>query len=317
MTIVVVGEGMIELSPAGQPRAWTLAYGGDTLNTAIHLARLGHDVGFLTALGSDPFSDQLRTAWVGEGLRREFLLADPARRPGLYAISNDHRGERQFTYWRSDSAARQVFALPGSADVIAAAARADLLVFSMISLAILPAAGRAALLDLARAVRANGGRVAFDTNFRPALWPDIEDARAAYRDALAVADIGLPTLEDEEALRGAETETGADAANAILDGWARAGVGEVALKRGADGCLVNGTLVRPAAVLSPVDTSGAGDAFNAGYLHARLGDQAPRAAARAGHELAGWVVMQRGAIPDRTAGAPYGQMIGPTNMDRP
>lgn len=311
MTIVVVGEGMIELSPAGQPRAWTLAYGGDTLNTAIHLARLGHEVGFMTALGSDPFSHQLRTAWVGEGLRPEFLLTDPSRRPGLYAISNDHRGERQFTYWRSDSAARQVFALPGSADVIAAAARADLLVFSMISLAILPAAGRAALLDLARAVRANGGRVAFDTNFRPALWPDMEDARAAYRDALAVADIGLPTLEDEEAL------TGAAAANAILDGWARAGVGEVALKRGADGCLVDGALVRPAAVLLPVDTSGAGDAFNAGYLHARLGDQAPRAAARAGHALAGWVVMQRGAIPDRTADAPYRQMIGPTNMDRP
>jgi 2-dehydro-3-deoxygluconokinase len=311
MTIVVVGEGMIELSPAGQPRAWTLAYGGDTLNTAIHLARLGHDVGFLTALGSDPFSDELRAAWVGEGLRPEFLLTDPARRPGLYAISNDHRGERQFTYWRSDSAARQVFALPGSADAIAAAVQADLLVFSMISLAILPAAGRAALLDLARAVRANGGRIAFDTNFRPALWPDMEEARVAYRDALAVADIGLPTLEDEEALTGTGT------ANAILYGWARAGVGEVALKRGADGCLVDGMLVRPAAVLSPVDTSGAGDAFNAGYLHARLGHHAPRAAARTGHELAGWVVMQRGAIPVPTADAPYRQVIGPTNMDRP
>lgn len=311
MTIVVVGEGMIELSPAGQPRAWTLAYGGDTLNTAIHLARLGHDVGFLTALGSDPFSHELRAAWVGEALRPEFLLTDPARRPGLYAISNDHRGERQFTYWRSDSAARQVFALPGSAGAIAAAARADLLVFSMITLAILPVAGRAALLDLARAVRRNGGRVAFDTNFRPALWPDIDDARAAYRDALAVANIGLPTLEDEEAL------TGAGAAEAILDGWARAGVDEVALKRGADGCLVDGALVRPATVLSPVDTSGAGDAFNAGYLHARLCGQAPHVAARAGHELAGWVVMQRGAIPNRTPDAPYDRIIGPTNMDRP
>ncbi|WP_375271482.1 sugar kinase [Sphingomonas sp.] len=311
MTIIVVGEGMIELAPAGEARAWTLAYGGDTLNTAIHLARLGHDVGFLSALGSDPFSDDLRAAWVGEGLRPEYLLTDPARRPGLYAISNDHRGERHFTYWRSDSAARQVFALPDSAGAIAAAARADLLVFSMISLAILPSAGRAALLDLARAVRTNGGRVAFDTNFRPALWPDLEAACAAYRDALAVSDIGLPTLEDEEAL------TGVAAADTIVDGWMRAGVGEVALKRGADGCLVDRTLVPPAAVLSPVDTSGAGDAFNAGYLHARLNHHAPLAAARAGHELAGWVVMQRGAIPDLTAEAPYALMTGRTNMDRP
>jgi 2-dehydro-3-deoxygluconokinase len=49
--------------------------------------------------------------------------------------------------------------------------------------------------------------------------------------------------------------------------------------------------------LSPVDTSGAGDAFNAGYLHARLSGATPTEAANEGHRLAGWVVMRPGAIP--------------------
>lgn len=295
--VVAVGEGMIELAPAGG--AWRLAYGGDTLNTAIHLARLGGEVGFLSALGSDPFSDDLRAAWTGEGLAPDLLLTDPARRPGLYAISNDAQGERHFTYWRGDSAARRVFDLPESAAAVTRAGAADLLVFSMISLAILPAAGREALLDLARAVRRRGGRVAFDTNYRPALWPDLAAAQDAHRQALAVTDIGLPTVEDEAALIGCAE------AGAIVDWWTRAGVGEVALKRGADGCVVDGALVAPPEALTPVDTSGAGDAFNAGYLHARLAGQPPRVAAQAGHVLAGWVVMQRGAIPDDAPGSPY------------
>lgn len=296
---VVVGEGMVELSGDGAG-GWRLGQGGDTLNTALHLARLGNDVAYMTALGDDPFSARLRDGWAAEGVDTGLVLTDPARRPGLYAITNDADGERHFTYWRSDSAARGVFALPGTDRAVAAvAAEADLLLFSMISLAILPPEGREALFALARAVRARGGRVAFDTNYRPALWPDVATARAVHRAALSLADIGLPTIEDEVALTGA----GDDAA--VLAEWRAAGVAEVVVKQGADGCIVDGALVVPPARLNPVDTSGAGDAFNAGYLHARLAGAMPRDAALAGHRLAGWVVMNRGAVPAVADDAPY------------
>ncbi|WP_368039768.1 sugar kinase, partial [Sphingomonas bacterium] len=175
--IVVVGEGMIELS-GGAPAGWRLGFGGDTLNTAVHLARLGGEVAFMTAIGDDPFSDDLRRAWAGEGVDTALVLTDPDRRAGLYAITNDPDGERHFTYWRGEAAARRLFALPGTDAALALAEGADLLVFSMISLAILPAAGRRALFDLADQVRARGGRVAFDSNYRPALWPDADEARA-------------------------------------------------------------------------------------------------------------------------------------------
>ena len=307
--IVVVGEGMVELAPgegaggAGAAGEWRVGHGGDTLNIAIHLARLGHDVAFLTALGTDPFSAGLRRAWEGEGLDARAILTDPVRRAGLYAITNSPDGERQFTYWRADSAARALFAQPGADAAVERAGDAALLIFSMISLAILPPEGRDALLALAQRVRAHGGRVAFDTNYRPALWPDTATARAVHARAASLCDIALPTLEDEVALTGAAT------ADDVLAAWRAAGVAEVVLKLGAEGCRIADRIVAPPQRLAPRDTSGAGDAFDAGYCHARLAGLAPADAARAGHRLAAWAVMRRGAIPPRDADAPYANLL--------
>lgn len=298
MRIVVAGEGMIEVAKAPDG-GWRLGHGGDTLNTAIHLARCGHDVAYATALGADAESVELRRQWTAEGLDTALIPTDPARGPGLYLIRTGFDGERSFTYWRDDSAARAMFDLPGSAAMIAAAARADWLVYSLITVAVLPDAARARLFDLCRMVRTNGGKVVFDGNYRARLWPDAATAIAARDAALACCDIGLPTLDDERLLGAAD-------AAGVVRHWQGHGVGEVVVKLGAAGCrLGDGTIVAPPEVLAPVDTSGAGDAFNAGYLDARIAGADPAAAALAGHRLAGWVVRQTGAIPARTATAPY------------
>jgi 2-dehydro-3-deoxygluconokinase len=283
---------MLELSQDGE--SWQLAYGGDTLNTAIHLARAGVDTAFLTALGTDPFSADLKRRWAAEGLDTSLVLADPLRNPGLYAITCDAAGERSFTYWRNDSAARQVFACEGIDDALASAAQADLLAFSLVSLAVLPPDSRDALLALARKVRERGGQVAFDGNYRPRLWPDAATARTSRDAAIALATIGLPTLEDE-VLLGSANDPAAVAAH-----WQSLGCAETVVKLGADGCrLPDGRIIAPESMLAPVDTSGAGDAFNAGYLAARLTGAALEQAARGGHALAGWTIMRRGAIPAR------------------
>ncbi len=296
--IVVIGEGMLELS-SRKDEHWTLGYGGDTLNTAVHLSRLGQQVAFVTALGCDPFSQSLRTDWAREGLDLSLLRTDPDRRPALYAITTDELGERTFTYWRNDSAARQMFALGDNADVLAAGEQADLLYFSMISLAILPPDGRETVLDLCARVRRRGGRVAFDSNYRPALWVNADVARAVHARAIALADIGLPTREDERAL------TGLDNPVAIERMWRDRGVGEVVVKLGGDGCFAGGA-VRPVPTrIVPVDTTGAGDAFNAGYLAARMIGRDVAESVLAGHRLAGYVISRRGGIPAVSANAPY------------
>ena len=168
--IAVIGEGMLELTL--QDGAWRVGTAGDALNVAAHLARFGHAVDFITALGADAISAHLRQAWAAEGLGMDHVLTDPSRGPGLYAVSVDPTGERSFTYWRSESAARALFSLPGIEVALAAAGRAELLYFSLVSLAVIPPWGRDRLLKLCADVRAAGGSVAFDTNYRPRLWSD-------------------------------------------------------------------------------------------------------------------------------------------------
>lgn len=293
MRIVCVGEAMLELSRAGD--GWRLGYGGDTLNTAIHLARLGHDVAYMTALGTDRFSEQLRRDWAAEGLDTSLVLTHPTRHAGLYAIDTDPAGERSFTYWRGESAAREMFRLADDAAVRQRAiAGCDLFYHSLITAAILPDNGRVALMLMASSVRENGGRVAFDGNYRPRLWPDAQAAQVMRDAAARTATIGLPTLEDERLLSGAES------ADAVAAHWQRLGCSEVVVKLGAEGCrLPDGTVAAPEAVADPVDTTGAGDAFNAGYLDARLRGASPAEAAQEGNRLAEWTIMRPGAIPPR------------------
>lgn len=296
--VTVIGEAMLELS-RGTGDSWNLRYGGDVINTAIHLARSGDTVRLASALGADPMSAELCAAWEAEGVDTSLVLRAADRLPGLYAIETDATGERSFHYWRGEAAARRMFDLPGSAEMVARAAQSDLLYFSLITLAILPDAGREALLDLCANVRANGGKVAFDGNYRARLWSDAATA-CHWRDrAIAVSDMGLPTLADE-------VEMGA--ADDAQDAAARWGAGEgreVVVKLGGDGCLVDGTIVPIPQRVPVIDSSGAGDAFNGGYLHARLAGATPVDAALAGHRLAGWNIGRRGAIPARDGDAPY------------
>jgi 2-dehydro-3-deoxygluconokinase len=285
--IVCVGEAMLELSRQGD--GWRLGYGGDTINTAIHLARAGHDTAYLTALGGDPFSAEIKERWQAEGLDVSLVLTHPSANIGLYAIATDDQGERSFTYWREASAARAMFALDGIDVALAEAETADLLYFSLITLAILPPEGRERLLALARRAR----RVAFDSNYRPRLWPSAEEARDARDAAIAVSDIGLPTLEDEAQLLSAPWGEDLVAAH-----WEELGCAETVVKLGAQGArLPDGRILAPERALDPVDTSGAGDAFNAGYLAARIDGARIEAAVMAGHALAGWTIMRPGAIP--------------------
>lgn len=180
---------------------------------------------------------------------------------------------------------RDLFSLPGINAALAEAEKADLVVYSLITLAILPEAARTRLLAL-------NARVAFDSNYRPRLWPDATTAATVRDAAIARASIGLPTLEDEIQMSGETT------ADAVGLNWQSRGCIETVVKMGVMGCrLPVGDIIAPTKRLSPIDTSGAGDAFNAGYLHARMFGATPTEAAKEGNYLAGQVLNHPGAIP--------------------
>ena len=288
--IACIGECMIELreQPDG---TLTRGFGGDTLNTAIYLARLGVAVDYVTALGDDTWSDDMVAGWQAEGVGTGLVRRLPGRLPGLYIIQTDPEGERRFHYWRDGAAARLLFDLPDAPALVEALSSYDLLYVSGITLSILGETGRAGLLAALDRARARGGRVAFDTNFRPRGWPDHEVARALYRQAFARSDIVLASTEDLTPLFGpkGEVELSRHAAQAER---------VLKLARPAVQVMQNGeaVLVEAEPVARVTDTTAAGDSFAAAYLVSRLAGRSVTDAARAGHRLAGAVVGHSGSI---------------------
>lgn len=292
--VVAIGECMIELTGSFGGAA-RIGFAGDSFNTALYLARLGEGVAYLTALGTDPFSTEMQAEWEREGLATHLVLRDPDRLPGLYAVRTDAAGERSFYYWREASAARRLFTLPGIDAALVAAAGAQLLYVSGITLSLFPAAERDRLGGLAASVRAAGGDVAFDPNYRPRGWASPAEARAAFATFADHVSIALPTFDDEAALHGDISPS------ATLVRWQALGAREVIVKQGADGCLTAQGPVPARTGVIAIDTTGAGDAFNAGYLAARRRGHDGVAAAAFGTALAGEIVRHRGAIMPRSA----------------
>jgi 2-dehydro-3-deoxygluconokinase len=298
-----MGECMIELSELDD-RTLGLGYAGDVYNVAVALARWGTEVAFVSRLGDDHYSEAMLEDWRAEGLDTSLTDRLAGYTPGLYMIRTDERGERSFTYWRSASPARELLADDAHAEhVRAGLAGTDWLLLSGISLSLLSAGAHARLLALLDALTAAGTRVAFDTNYRPIGWPDAETARERMDDVLARTALALPTLDDEQTLHGDRD------ARHTLRRLAAHGVEEAAVKLGPDGALVLADGVAEHVPAEPdvevVDTTGAGDAFDAGYLHGRLAGLAPADAAREGNRLAAATLRHRGAI------VPAEEMPGP------
>lgn len=306
-TFVAVGECMLEMSAADHD--WTLSCGGDTFNTAVHVARWGWSSRFLTALGSDPFSRRMLQQWVDEGLNTSLVLTHPSRLPGLYAIETDDSGERRFHYWRGQSAARAMFDLPNVDDALVAAQDAGLLHLSGITLSLFDDPGRLRLGRLAADVRVRGGRVSFDSNYRPAVWHDRDAARRAITALAPYVSVALVSFDDERELWGDED------ASATIQRWQRLGVPEVVVKDGSRGAWISDgaavVLVPTPSRLAAVDTTGAGDAFNAGYLAAAPFTERMRAV-MVGHLTAGVTVRHRGAIPPPSKIGTLGSLIEQT-----
>jgi 2-dehydro-3-deoxygluconokinase len=296
--ITAIGEAMLELSGPSL-EAQQLRFAGDTLNTAVSLARLGIAAAYVTALGRDPFSEAMVNQWHSEGLNIDAVARIGSALPGLYAIQTDADGERSFYYWRKDSAARQMLDGDGVVAVQQALAGGHWIYLSGITLAILEGERRQRLLSLLRDAADQGQVIIFDPNYRPSLWDSEAQARSALMEVSSLVHTVLPTFADDRALFGDVTPR--DTAARYID----AGANEVVVKCGPDPAWIYhaGThhQVAPPASVMAVDSSGAGDAFNAGYIAARLRGRTPVEAASAGHRLAAVTLQFRGAIAPRSA----------------
>ncbi len=301
LDFLCIGEPLAEFTndPA-TPDLFHRRLGGDTLNAAIYLARLRPDlrVGYLSRLGEDGMSRWMRETIAREGVEVEGIAAEPTGSPGLSFIATDATGERSFTYWRDQAPARRMFGTDGTE--VAALGQARVLLLSGITLAILPVEARARLLAELDALRQRGVTVAYDTNYRPRLWRDRAEAAEWTERALAVTSLALPSLDDLAALWEevdpeavmARCETHAPGMVVLTTG------GGAVLARDASGAALQVALPAPVAA---VDTTAAGDSFDAALLSALQRGKPLEAAILDGARLASCVVCYPGAIIPRDA----------------
>lgn len=289
---VAVGEAMLELAPV-DGGLYRIGYAGDTFNTVWHAAQLlgtRARAGFVSRIGTDSLSTRFALEAEADGLDISGIARDPERQMGLYLIELDG-AERSFHYWRQVSAARRLADDPEGLE--AALAGADLVHVSGITLAILLPGARDALFAVLDARRKAGARIAFDPNIRPRLWPSPQVTRDAVTRMLVRTDIALPSFDDESALWGDANP------QATIDRLRDLGVAEVVVKDGPHPVsFVSGGargVIDTPIVASIRDTTGAGDAFNAGYLASRLLDRPPTGAIAAGQSLAAAVLATPGA----------------------
>ncbi|WP_394155329.1 sugar kinase [Loktanella salsilacus] len=258
-----IGECMVEMAPGDAPGAFQMGFAGDTFNTAWYMRALRPDIAtqYFTKVGTDAVSDAMLKKMTDAGIDVSHVVRSKTRTVGLYMISLD-QGERSFSYWRSQSAARQ---LADDTQALAQAmGAADLIYLSGITIAILDPAGRDALLDAIQSARRHGKTVAFDSNLRPRLWANQKQMTSAVMRFAQACDIVLPSFDDEAAYFGDAT------IQDTLDRYRTAGATTVVVKNGAGQVLYwhagqSGT-VTPPPVPHIVDTTSAGDSFNAGFF---------------------------------------------------
>lgn len=284
--LVSVGECMVELRARESLRTATelqRSYGGDTLNTLVTASRLGLRTAFISRVGNDPFGEGMRRAWEVEGVNVEAAPLVSGEN-GVYFI-HVQDSEREFTYRRAGSAASQLSPSDIPEPLIAAT---KVLLISGITQAI-SANAQAATLYAARLAREHHVYVAYDPNYRPALWQSRGGLKAAWRacqEVLPFTDLLLPSHPADDVLM------------TDLADWH----GVQVSKRGAEGAILRGAsgdTVIPASPVTVTDSTGAGDAFNAGLISGLLEGRTLSEAVTFAHRVAGIGLRYPGAIPPR------------------
>lgn len=305
--IYLFGECMIELMSASQdnstttlPKAMKQSFAGDVFNTAVYLKRLFSDldVNLVTTVGQDHFSESMVQYFEDEKLGTKHVFRSEDKFPGLYAIKLDEKGERSFTYWRENSAARTVMN-DIDESVFEQLSQGDIFFFSGISLGVILPNDREKFWKMLIKLKTAGVKIAFDLNYRPKLWASANEAKEQFTLAFEAADILLPGVDDFAAIFGLDTVEN------IIAYFEHFDYEELVIKNGEKNvfCLssTGQEIVDVTPISNVVDTTSAGDSFNGGYLGARMKGYSITDSVELANKTAGFVIQHHGAIVDKTA----------------
>ncbi len=288
LDLVGIGECLVEFSDVSEGQ-YQVGYSGDVLNALAAAGRLGLRTGILTALGDDPFLTGLMEVLQGEGIDRSRVVVLENKPNGVYFIHSDEMGVPRFHFLRNNSAARETFTSQRLEDLIDYARSSRALLFSSIPLAVMK--GRDQFFEMLRAVKGET-ILAFDLNVRRKLWNDVRELIGPLDELAPLLDVLFVTDEDDALLFGQRP------ASEAMEDYARRGFRKIAFRRGGAPTLIKDDSesfgVPVPHVANIVDTTGAGDAFNAGFIAAMLRGHASFECAAMGNATAAASLESRG-----------------------
>ena len=256
--IVCCGEALIDMLPRKLPDGTDVflpVSGGAIFNTAIALGRLGSDIGFFSGISTDMFGEQLVKSLSASNVDINFVRR--LDHPTTMAFVKLVDGHAEYSFYDENTAGRllEVQHLPDFNDSVTA------LHFGAISLIPEPC-GHA--YESLMAKEHTKRVISFDPNIRPGFITDEQKYRARINRMLAMADIIKVSDED---LKWLEPDLDADD---VAKKWLDAGAAIILITKGSKGARAissSHVVDVPSRKVEVVDTVGAGDSFNAGFLH--------------------------------------------------
>ena len=286
--LAAIGETMVAFVSRDDPHHYLAVPAGAESNVAIGMARLGCRTQWVSRLGADPLGRFVEESVSDAGVMVE-VVRDDARPTGVMTIHVDGVS-RSSTYYRSESAARTLS--PEDLRRVSPSRWTHLT-------GITPALSDSAFALVESVMedrRGDDALVSFDVNFRPALWPSTEMARRTLLRVARAADVVFIGDDECQALVGTSDVV------ALADSILERADQELVLKRGAgpaSAVTASREISEPALQTAVVEPTGAGDAFAAGYLAARVFGWPTPARLRLGHLMGSRTVGVLEHVPPR------------------
>jgi len=290
MHICSIGECMVELSSL-KYGGYNLGFAGDTANTAIYLSRLGAKTSYLTAVGKDKLSKNMISYLNNEKILTNNILININKTVGLYLIENDKKGEREFFYWRSSSAAKTLF---DNIDIIKFSKKfinCDAIYFSGITLSIYNMKNINKFYSVLKILKKNNVKIYMDLNIRLKNWLNRDIANKVIKKFSLMSDIIFTSKEDLMFLKIKSFNQFVlrYSRNALV--VYRDGNGIIKTYKDKEFLKYNVKFQKKV-----IDTTGCGDAFNASFLINYMKKNNMDDCIKLAHRLGKKVAFTKGAI---------------------
>ena len=294
INVCSIGEAMIEISNI-KNSFYNQSFAGDTLNFCNYLDKKKLNAFFLSAIGKSEINQSLLDFVKSKNISTKYIKQINQFEIGLYLIKNKDNGEKQFFYWRDESAAKQYFNNIDFLNLYKELKNFDYIYFSGITLSIIHISKLNNFIKLLKLLKSKKIKIVFDFNIRPSRW-NKKNLNIFLDSVLKFVDICFLSGED---MNYWKNKNNIKSYEQIVRKYK---LKHSIFRKNAKFTYVflNKTryVFKNKLLKTVVDTSGAGDGFNAAYLSNFIVNNDPVLALKAGSSLGSKIVMKKGAIVD-------------------